>query len=246
MLVFALLILFGLLCFTGIIISFIFTFIGFANNSPRKFYWLSAFFLSIIGLVVAYSVFVREAFNTIDSQSTITFEQFQILGDEVNAYEDMLESHKQTTLHTNQHIKLLQSYQPNNTNVSDDFYAYLGFETYLRLPLRYPYAIHCVGFYDNGELFNEQQVNRFDENDNGEVDLHITSITKLAFDKNYLLLEQQSDSKKQYILFTFETETTENVATAQQLFKLAKSKGYTGSHQLIRLEEYSQLFKSNS
>ena len=76
----------------------------------------------------------------------------------------------------------------------------------------------------------------------------ISYISKIAFDKNYLLMEQAIKSTradkliKHYLLFVLDTEKFEEVKTEKELFILAKQKGYTGSDTLMTLEQYYRLF----
>ena len=123
-----------------------------------------------------------------------------------------------------------------------------GFKNYNRYPLRYPFSIHYMDTKDNGELYNEVNVNRFDENDNGEVFTGISHISKIAFDKNYLLMEELVNSTRtektinHYILFNFETEKKEEIPNLQKLLQRAKEEGYTGPDSLMTLQQYQRLF----
>jgi hypothetical protein len=90
---------------------------------------------------------------------------------------------------------------------------------------------------------------QFDINDNGESTTNILNISKLALDKNYLLLEQSITStrsnkvEKKYLLFSFDTEQKEEASSEKELLKLAKAKGFKGSNTLMTIEEYDLLFK---
>ena len=200
-----LLIILVFLCLVGVILTIVFTIIGFANSKPHKYSWLTAFFICLIGMIAL--------------------------------------------LQTNNHLQKLKSYDADSITVPNQFYTYLGFESYYRFPLRYPYSIHCSPFRDNGELYNEKNVIQFDINDNGESTTNILNISKLTLDKNYLLLEQSITStrsnkiEKKYILFSFNTAQKEEAFSEKELFKLAKNKGFKGSNSLMTIEEYDLLFK---
>ena len=163
-------------------------------------------------------------------------------------YSDTMAYTTPISLQSSKQIKLLKTYYPDSASVPEQFYYYLGFENYYRFPLRYPYSIHCSPFKDAGELYNELQVKRFDENDNGEIQTSINKIDRLAFDKKYLLIDQKISSTRSpdfihhYILFSFDTEKTQEAETEKELVKLAKQKGYKGSEQLMTIEEYDALF----
>lgn len=242
----ALLIGLGIICLIGTIVSLVFTVITFANNKPSKWGWLTGIFICIIGLVVCIFTFVRKTVNKVEDFTHNTLGQFEDYAHKIEQQADSLQYHKAN----GPQVQLLKSYLPEQIagTESEQFYSYFGFQDYYRFPLRYPFSIHCTFYKDNGELFNESKVLHFDENDNGEIFTGIDNITRLAFDKNWLLLEQSKTSTRtdklitHYFLFNFETEKQEEVNSEKLLFKLAKEKGYTGSDNLMTIEEYDRLF----
>ncbi len=240
-----LLIALGLICLVGVLVSVIFTILAFANKKSGKYTWLTGFLVCFIGLVFCIFIFVRKAVHKVENFATNLNEQ---MTGSLKNYSDSMSYSATTNLKSNEHIKILKSYHVDSTAVPDQFYYYPGFERYYRFPLRYPFSIHCNLFKDNGELFNEANVKRFDENDNGERSVAIDKISKIAIDKNYLLIDQKITSTRSpdfihhYLLFSFETEKTEEVNSENELIKLAKQKGYTGSGKLITINEYSLLF----
>ena len=241
-----LLIVLGLTCFLGAIVAIIFTVISFANNKPGKFGWLTAIFVCIIGLLICIFTFVKKAVNKVEDFGHEISEQFE---SSMKNYSDSLAFSYSDSLKNNEQIALLKSYAKDSISVPDQFYYYLGFESYYRLPLRYPYSIHCNVFRDNGELYNEKHVKRFDENDNGEILTAIDKIDRIAFDNSFLLIDRKVASTRSadyihhYLLFSFDTEQTEEANSEKELLKLAKEKGYKGKSTLVSLEKYSQLFK---
>lgn len=236
----------GIICLIGTIVSLVFTVITFANNKSSKWGWLTGIFVCIIGLIVCVFTFVRKTVNKVEDFTHNSLEQFENYANDLEYKADSLQYYKAN----GPQVQLLKSYLPEqDTNtVPEQFYNYFGFQDYYRFPLRYPFSIHCNYYKDNGELFNESQVLHFDENDNGEMATGIDNITRLAFDKNWLLLEQSKTSTRtdklitHYFLFNFETQKQEEVNTEKLLFKLAKEKGYTGSGSLMTIEEYDRLF----
>lgn len=241
-----LLIVLGLTCLLGAVVAVIFTIISFANNKSGKFIWLTAFFAFLIGLLVCIFTFVRKVVNKVEDIGHEMNEQFE---ESMKNYSDSLSISYSDSLRNNKQVQLLKSYYPDSSSVPDQFYYYLGFDTYYRLPLRYPYSIHCNLFRDNGELYNETNVKRFDENDNGEILLPVDKIDRIAFDNNFLLIDRKVSSTRSadyihhYILFAFDTEKTEEADSEQKLLQLAASKGYKGKHALMSLEEYGRLFQ---
>lgn len=243
----ALLIVLGFLCLILTVMALVFGVIAFANNKQGKYIWLSTFFCSVIGLVVCVTLFVKKAVNTVHNLTENAVTQFENFGDSLSKIES-IDTHQANG--TSSQINLLKSYLPEQVSGSEpeQFYTYLGFRDYYRYPLRYPYSIHCLDLQENGELYNEANVSRFDENDNGEVYAGISNINKIAFDKTYLLLEQSISSTRtdkiinRYILYNLDTEKKEETTSLTKLLQLAKEKGYKGSDTLMTLREYGRLF----
>lgn len=234
------------LCLVGVILAIVFTIIGFANNKTHKYSWLAAFFVFLFGMIFCIYTLVNKAVTKIQR---VTDEFGNQIEQTMQDFSDSLAHNNDGLLQSNEHLKTLKRYTADSIFTPNQFYTYLGFESYYRFPLRYPYSIHCSPFRDNGELYNEKNVEKFDVNDNGEIALGITHISKLALDKYFALLEQSITSnrsnkiEKHYVLFSFETEKKEEVANEKELMKLAKSKSYRGSSQLMSIEEYDALFK---
>jgi hypothetical protein len=242
----ALLIGLGVLCLIGTVICLIFGVISFATNKPNKYIWLTAFFCCLIGMIICIFMFVRKAVNKVKNFTEDTISQ-------IDTYSDSLRNNdvnKYEINNSSPQVKLLKSYLPANilNNEPEEFYSYAGFKDYYRYPLRYPYSVHCMYTKDNGELYNEVNVSRFDENDNGEMYAGLSNINKIAFDKNFLLVEQTVTSTRtdklinHYILYNFETEKKEEAPSLSKLLQLAKEKGYTGSETLLTMEQYHRLF----
>lgn len=246
----ALLIISGILCIVLTVVALIFGVMALANNKPSKFIWLTAFLAGLTGLIICVVLFVRKAVNVMGNLTENAIGQFENYSDSLGNHIEYNNIDKHQTNNNSEQIKLLKSYLPANilNNEPEQFYSYLGFQNYYRLPLRYPYSIHCNYTKDNGELYNEVNVSRFDENDNGEIFVGISNINKIAFDKNYLLIEQEITSTrtdkliKHYILFDLETEKKQEAISLQKLIQLAKEKGYIGPDTLMTLEQYHNMF----
>ncbi len=243
----ALLIIIGILCLVMTVISLIFGIIALANNKQNKYVWLATFFCSLIGLIICIVIFVRKAVNTVQNFTENAIGQFENFGDSLSAI-GSIDTHKANN--ASAHIALLKSYLPSNVSGTEpeEFYTYLGFKDYYRYPLRYPYSIHCMYTKDNGELYNESNVVRFDENDNGEIYAGVSNIHKIAFDKSYLLVEQTITSTRtdkminHYVLYSLDTEKKEETTSLPKLIQLAKERGYTGPDTLMTMEQYHSLF----
>jgi ABC-type multidrug transport system fused ATPase/permease subunit len=240
-----LIILLGLLCLIGTVLCVIFAILGFANNRSGKYAWLTGFLVCLIGMVFCIYLFVTKAVNKVKHFTENLNER---MTESWQSYSDSLSYSNQAELQSNEHIQLLKSYYPDSSAVSDQFYYYTGFESYYRFPLRYPYSIHCNLFKENGDLYDESKVARFDENDNGEIKTSIDQIDRIALDKNYLLIDRKVSSTRSadpihhYILFHFDSGQSEEATSEKELMRLAKQKGYQGAEKLITINEYNDLF----
>lgn len=239
----ALLILAGFLCLASAIVCLIFTVVSFANKKPYRYGWLAGLLISIVALVFCVYTFATKAVNKMEQlgnefKDTIE-DSFQNLSDSMMMHNAQLMNNAQ--------IQRLKQLYPDSSTVPDQFYYYLGFDTYYRLPLRYPYAIHCYHFKDNGDLYNERHVSRFDVNDNGEQFMDIDRIDRIAFDSICLLIDQKVPLKDTYThrykLLVFNTGKTEEITGEKELFKTARRLGYKGPDSLMTLQSYSLLFE---
>ncbi len=241
----ALLIGLGIICLILTVISLVFGVIAFANNKSNKFIWMTVFLCSIAGLLICIFTFVRKTVNAVENFTENAVGQIENMTDSLSNYQS-LDMHQANS--NSENIKLLKSYLPNPGNEPEEFYTYLGFKDYYRYPLRYPFSIHAMYGHMEGELYNETNVSRFDENDNGEIYSGISGINKFAFDKSYVLIEQAVSSTRtdkiiyHYVLFNFDTEKKEEVSSLTKLLDLAKTRGYSGPDTLMTLEQYYLLF----
>jgi hypothetical protein len=241
----ALLIGLGIICLILTAISLIFGIIAFANNKSNKFIWMTVFLCSIIGLLICIFTFVRKTVNAVENFTENAVGQLENMTDSLANYQSV-DMHQASS--TSENIKLLKSYLTSAGSEPEEFYTYLGFQDYYRYPLRYPFSIHSMYGHLDGELYNEINVTRFDENDNGEIYSGISSINKIAFDKTYVLMEQAVKSTRtdkiiyHYVLFDFNTEKKEEAPSLNKLLDLAKGKGYAGPDTLMTLEQYYLLF----
>lgn len=241
-----------LICLIGTIIGTLFTILNFVNNKPSKFIWLTILFISIIGLTLSIVTLTKKVVTKVGSftkQATETFENFtdslsQQMSDSLNIEQSQL-------LKNNKQILVLKDYSIQNKteNVPEQFYTYLGFGNYYRYPITYPFALHCNLFKDDAELFNEKNVIRFDENDNGEQTVNIENIKKITFDNKWLLVEYMAELREtnktemRFVLFSFDDAKRIECNSEKELFKTAIEKGYTGNKKLIRISDYDLLFK---
>jgi len=225
------------------ILCLVFAVIYIVGAKPGKFGWLAGFFLSLLALVTCIFLLVakvsakaKEFSDTIENKFTPNFD--------AEAYDDY-------NLADSVNSKQIQYLKALDTvgiyfNPPLQFYNYLGFRDYFRMPLRYPYAIHCSDSLYKGNLFDEIDVQKFDVNDNGEKDCHLNNIVAFAFDKNYMLIKtselKSGKEEIQFLIFNFDSQDIERFKTLEQLTKRAKERDFSSPIQLLDCKTYYELF----
>lgn len=243
----------GFLYITGILISgilclvcLVLGIISFANSKKGKFYWLLGFIISITTLLLCVyflTIKIRDKagnfFNKMENSMEMNI-------DSTSAYQSC---NLADTIHSKQlkYLRLLESDEVQG-NVPDQFYHYLGFRDYYRMPLRYPFSIHCIDQTVQGSLYDEMYVERFDASDNGEKNLNIEGITEFNFDSHILLAKQLYDSEsrtEKYIIYFFDTGKTEEFTSQAKMFIRARELHFNGKGKLMSCKDYLELFKQN-
>ncbi|MGZ3920726.1 MAG: hypothetical protein ACXVC7_10550 [Bacteroidia bacterium] len=216
--------------------------ISFANSYKTKFIWLGLFATSFIGLIVCIYLLVTKIAEkardfgssfansvTYDNTSGVTYN----LADSVNSKQ----------------IQYLKTIEPEEfkESVPDQFYNYLGFGHYYRLPLKFPFSLHCEDRLDKASLFNESKVTVFNQNDNGEEDCKVNGITDLVFDENILVakvnkrdFETNEDS---FIIYHFADGKTEKYNSLEEASVHARQLQFSRPLKLISCQDYYELLK---
>jgi hypothetical protein len=229
----------GLLTLTAVV----FTIISFANSSKSKFTWLIVFLASLVAMVVFLSLtvtgFVRKAKSVTDELEDTMLKSY-----ERSAYNDY---HFADSIRSKQ-VALLQLLEPEDVkgSVPAQFYNYLGYLEYYRLPLRYPFSLHCNDVLDNGALYDESNVTNFNVNDNGEKESGLNYITEFAFDKNILIAKQrhEDDLKKySYVIYHFETGEKETFDDLDLLKRRASALQFSRDIKFQSCQDYFDLLR---
>jgi hypothetical protein len=147
-----------------------------AGKKSSRWVWVLAFCLSLSLLLYSIYRMTKGVKNTVSGISKNIEESleksFQHLDSSGKADYHGLDN---TTSFYIDSLKKVD-FENGATNVPKTFYTYWGFRDYYRLPLTYPFSIHCIEELDNGQLFNEKWVTAFDRNDNGETPLSLNAI----------------------------------------------------------------------
>lgn len=229
-----------------LVVSIVYMSISFSNKKAYRFGWLFSVVISFLSLIVCVNFLINNTVNKFQSFTQNLETQVQ---ESMRGIADSLskQQYNDSAIYKNKHIQQLIRWENDTTQqVPPPFYSYLGFDSYYRFPLKHPYSLHCSPFKDDAELYNELNVERFDQNDNGEINMNLAHISKLALDRNCLLVEQthviNNTVQKKYCLFNFETQQQTFLTTEYELFKNAVKLGYKGKRVLLSVEEYAQLF----
>jgi hypothetical protein len=229
-----------------LITSVIFFVVRISQNHPKKWHWLICIFVGLLVLICSVVFFVTKAVEkateigkNMESKFEKTMEQFEELQDSTDFHYN--------ALNTNITIKVLKSYEKaDSTAVPEEFYVYFGFRDYYRMPLTYPYALHCVDALEKASLFNEKKVSNFNTSDNGEIDCNLNNITEFAFDDKMLIAKQTEGElgkgNNSYLIFDLKSTATTKCNSEKDAFVKAKKMNYSGPDTLTTVLNYYRRF----
>jgi hypothetical protein len=225
------------------IVSLVMGIISFAYSKKSKFIWLGGFFLSLIALVFCIISLVTKVTNKVGGFVKKMEQNMMVYPDSTSK-----EGYNLSDSLNSPQIKKLRIYESEELKgqVPDQFYTYLGFRDYYRLPLPYPFSIHCTETPGVGDLFDERNVKKFDANDNGEKECLLKNIAEFAFDANYILAKcvhnQGKDAEFKFFIYDLKTEKAEEFSNAVQMNRRAAELKFSGDKKLISCEAYFQKF----
>lgn len=229
----------------GFLISFIFFVIRMSQGHQHRWNWLIAGIIALLVLLFSIFLFVSKVVNTVKDLGQHVEQKFT---ESMEDLQKLDSSYKYNDLNTNETIKKLKEFESmnNETNVPKEFYVYYGFGDYYRMPLTYPFSMHCNDVLETATLYNEENVTEFNVNDNGEVETDISGITEFAFDNSALIakIKASGDKKEMFNVYSFVGSKMAVFPTMKEAFKTArKDFGYRGYDTLINVLEYNKLFK---
>ncbi|MBA3663702.1 MAG: hypothetical protein H0W61_05785 [Bacteroidetes bacterium] len=224
------------------VVAIVFSIISFANRGKHKFTWLAIFVSAFIALCVCIYLAVSTTVDRVAGFAKDLPVTYSNDNGEDKGYNFA------DSLHSKQ-IEYLKLIEPENFKgkVPAQFYNYLGYQDYYRIPLKYPFALHCENVITNGILFNEEAVVSFNANDNGEKDCHIHNIIKFIFDENILVAEiVSSPGTKEndgYLIYHFGTGDREEIKNLADVEARLKQLNFTRPLKLLTCKEHYDLFK---
>ncbi|MDP2384750.1 MAG: hypothetical protein Q8M29_00125 [Bacteroidota bacterium] len=131
--------------------------------------------------------------------------------------------------------------------IPNSFYTYFGTSGFARMPLIYPYAIHCWDSKDNGTLVNEENVVDMETAPEGEENV-VFNISAINYDRSLIMMRissPQNDTNRDlvsYILYGVKDKKSKEYKTEAELFKAATKAGYKGEKVLVSLWDYDVRF----
>ncbi len=154
-----------------------------------------------------------------------------------------------------QYIDKLKSYVPADVlpTVPEDFYTYPGFRDWWRFPLVYPYSIHAIDDLGRGHVHRHSKGQRIAHAE--EEQLEIADLTHLSFDGSFMVARVDPNPPPSrdagdalepayWIVFSFETGTSDRFASEAEAISSAKEQGFAGSVKLESVEtHYNRCFR---
>ncbi len=229
----------------GFLVCFIFFVIRMSQSHKHRWNWLIAGIIALLILLFSIFLFVSKVVHTVKDLGTKAEQKFTESMDDLQKLDS---SYKYNDLNTNATIKKLKEFEVMNseTHVPKEFYVYYGFSDYYRMPITYPYSLHCTDVLETATLYNENNVSEFNINDNGEVETDINGIKEFAFDNSALIARvgASGDEKEMYKVYSLTASKLAVFPTLKEAVKTARKEfGYRGHDTLINVLEYNKLFK---
>jgi hypothetical protein len=222
------------------------TALKFNSNGKQAAKWLVGFGLSVAVLIFSIVMLVRGVVGKAKEFAGDLEEFGQEQVERMDSLNSLYTNSKDSLLESKT-VTYLMSLEPDSIKgkVPVQFYAYLGFRDYYRLPLVWPYSLHCMDSLGDGSLYNEVNVQQFDVNENGELSCDVNGIMDFAFTKDHLIgmrVKIENKPKKVYFAYDFKNKTEKVFATKQELMKYAALKGFDSGSELKSCKEYYNEF----
>jgi hypothetical protein len=215
-----------------------------SQGHAHRWNWLIAGILTLLLFLFSIFLFVNKVVNTVKNIGNNIEQKFE---ESMEDLQKLDSSNDYTKLNTNEMVKKLKEFEAlnNETNVPKEFYVYYGFGSYYRMPLTYPFSLHCADVLETATLYNEEEVKEFNVNDNGEQEIGLSEITEIAFDNSALIVKTKSKLNP-FSVFSFHngvSKISQHSSKADAFKTARKEYGYRGYDTLINVLDYNNLFK---
>lgn len=240
-------ILFIILSGSFMLLSLIMTLVKYSGNTNGAWKWLIGFFAGILFLSTSVFLFTKGVISKTkqftENIAQMGFEQIEVL-DSLHRIKQL----KEDSLLQSERVSALIQMESGvfKGKAPSQFYCYLGFRDYYRMPLRYPYSLHCIDSLGDAELYDEENVLQFDVNNNGELFCDVDHIKTFCFDKNYLIgTRTKINSGKPisiFFIYDFDRKITKEFISEKELMNYAKTKGFEREFEFTSCKDYYNSF----
>lgn len=236
----------------AVLVGLILGIVGLSTDKKTMRNW--GFIVFGVGLIILLSSIVysvRAAVHKVQEG----VEQFKDMADSLNNYDyedasitDDVRNYLLDDTCTNETMVYIRRNSVfKSHDIQDSYYTYFGSASFSRMPLIYPYALHCWDSKDYGTLVNEKNVADIQYTPGGEENI-ILNVKRVNFDQRFILMHTvlsqdfNDPSSDKYVLFDMEKNLTKEFNSEKDLFKAAKKSGYEGSEELMTLWDYDKKF----
>lgn len=242
-------ILFILILFSGIftLVALILAIVKLSGSRGGGIKWLIGFFIGLAALFTSIFIFTRAVVNkTQEFAQNLT----KVATDQMGMLDSLnmgYQFNEDSVLNSAQVNKLMQMEpEADRANIPSRFYTYLGFRDYYRLPLKYPFSLHCMDSLGNAELFDERNVVQFDVNNNGEVSTNVQNIQLFAFNDAAIIGARNSMDngkiKTSHFYYDLANRKLIEFTSKKDLMKIATTKGFKEDVRFYSCKEYFEGF----
>ncbi len=229
------------------LISLIIGMVKYSSNAGGARNWFIGFFVSM-ALLVGSVYYLTQGIANKTKEFAENIGQMQM--DQLAIVDSLgsMNRYSPDSVMQSKQIKFLMELESDEQKgkVPTEFYSYLGFRDYYRLPLKYPYSLHCIDSLGYCELYNEANVIRFDVNDNGEEFTGLDGIAEFIFDKNYLIgakvKVENNVVSKYYFAFDFEKNKVRDFKSKKELLLFTKENNFSENFNFYTSKTYNDLF----
>lgn len=231
-----------------LVVSLVMGAMKFTSNSKQALRWLGGFLASLAVMIFAIVMLVRgvvgKAKEFAGDMEEFGKEQFEKMDSLNNLYTNSHDS-----VLKSRSVAYLISLEPDSMKgrVPEQFYSYLGFRDYFRLPLAWPYSLHCMDSLGDAMLYEESNVQQFDVNDNGERSCNVHGIMDFEFTKDHLIGRKviiEEKPKNIFFAYDLKNRTEKEFKSFVELMNYASTKGFDTKTQLKSCKEYYKEFQN--